>query len=121
MMGVPTQGGTGTFAKEMLPRTCFVGEAERAWVAVPRRKLTEPLQTLRRFPVEELPEPPRGFVESLRCALRPQLSDGRFGIEAAAELAGTAVRTLQRRLRSHGRTYSGLIDATSSATRDLSR
>jgi AraC-like DNA-binding protein len=110
MMGVPTQGHAGTVASELFPKTCFIGDPERAWIAVPRRKLGAPP---RRQPglgaAEPAPEPPPGFVGSLRYALRNYLPDGHPNIGLAADVAGTSVRTLQRLLKARGRTYSEIV------------
>ena len=46
----------------------------------------------------------------LRLVLRGYLPDGSPGIEQAARLAGTSVRTLQRRLGQQGTTYSSLLE-----------
>jgi AraC-like DNA-binding protein len=111
MIGVPSQGNGRGFASALLPRVRFVAEPERAWIAIPRRHLGATLKTLRRFPEgAESPEAPRGFVASLRYALRNFLSDGHPNIELAAEIAGTSVRTLQRRLKASGHTYSEIVD-----------
>jgi AraC-like DNA-binding protein len=47
---------------------------------------------------------------SLRLVLRAYLPDGSPGISLAAKLAGTTVRTLQRRLAGQNTTYSQLLD-----------
>ncbi|MCP5055855.1 MAG: AraC family transcriptional regulator [bacterium] len=50
------------------------------------------------------------FGSSLRLALRTHLREGCIDVHLAAEIAGTSVRTLQRRLSESGLSYSGLID-----------
>ena len=50
------------------------------------------------------------FVGPLRLVLRAYLPDGSPSIGFAAKLAGTTVRTLQRRLADRGTTYSQLLD-----------
>ena len=50
------------------------------------------------------------FVGPLRLVLRAYLPDGSPSIGLAAKLAGTTVRTLQRRLADLGTTYSQLLD-----------
>jgi AraC-like DNA-binding protein len=57
-----------------------------------------------------LPEPPLGFVESLRQAVESALPVLAPGVDWGAEIAGTSPRTLQRRLRSHGLTWFELVD-----------
>ena len=111
MMGVPSQGNGRKFASELLPETRFVAEPERAWIAIPRRKLGAPLRTLHGFSDREgPPEAPHGFVPSLRCALRNFLADGHPSVELGAWISGTSVRTLQRRLKASGLTYSEIVD-----------
>lgn len=58
----------------------------------------------------ERTEAPEDLPGSLRIVLRAYLPDGSPGIEHAARLAGTSVRTLQRRLGEQGVTYSDLLD-----------
>lgn len=53
---------------------------------------------------------PKDFVPALRLALEAYLPEGVPSVELAAEIAGTSVRTLQRRLASEGLSYSELID-----------
>jgi AraC-like DNA-binding protein len=50
-----------------------------------------------------------GLSNSLRMALRPYLTDGYPSIELAAEISGTSVRTLQRRLSQCHLSYSDMI------------
>lgn len=50
------------------------------------------------------------FVASLRIVLPAYLPDGSPVIEQAAQLAGTSVRTLQRRLKTQGITYTKLLE-----------
>ena len=47
---------------------------------------------------------------SLRLVLRAYLPDGSPSLQQAARLAGTSVRTLQRRLKDQGTTYSELLE-----------
>lgn len=49
------------------------------------------------------------FPASLRAVLASYLDDGNLSIELAAGIAGTSVRSLQRRLGRLGLTYSGLL------------
>lgn len=51
------------------------------------------------------------FVEDLGALLEPYLGAGDMHVGLAAEIAGTSVRTLQRRLGAHGISYSELVDA----------
>lgn len=54
--------------------------------------------------------PDAEFVEGLRLALRPYLPEGLPKIRVAADIAGTSVRTLQRRLEGLGVDYSVLTE-----------
>ena len=51
---------------------------------------------------------------SLRLVLPAYLPDGSPSIEKGANLAGTSVRTLQRRLREQGLSYSELLEGSAS-------
>jgi AraC-like DNA-binding protein len=52
------------------------------------------------------------FREALRQILQPYLSDGPPSVDFAAELTGHTTRTLQRRLREAGTTFSELLIQT---------
>jgi len=54
-------------------------------------------------------DPGWDFPMSLQEVLRAYLDDGHPSIGLAAEIAGTTVRTLQRRLADHGLTYSDVL------------
>lgn len=49
------------------------------------------------------------FVSLLRTMMQPYLNEGRNDVSFAAELAGTSTRTLQRRLKLSGTSYSQII------------
>jgi AraC-like DNA-binding protein len=49
------------------------------------------------------------FPAALRSAIRPYLADGYPALPLMAEVVGLSSRTLQRRLRRCGRTYSDLV------------
>ena len=77
--------------------------------SVPRRQ--------REALVEEVPSdladpelPTVDLVGSLRQLIRLYLPSGDTGIESVAMIAGTSVRTLQRRLAAHQMSYSQLVD-----------
>jgi len=53
---------------------------------------------------------PLDLSESLKSTLRTQLSEGTPDIRTAAELSGSSVRTIQRRLAALGRSYSSIVD-----------
>ena len=51
------------------------------------------------------------LMSRLRTALIPYLSSGQPGIELAADIAGTSVRNLQRRLEREQTSYSALLES----------
>ena len=128
-MGVPTARGRGPLASEAFPIARFVPSTEEvhSWVAIPRRLLSTPVSiegTAGRFPVQKKPEvkPERDFVGSIRQMMDAYLPDGAPSVRFAAEMAGVSMRTLQRRLALHRRTYSGLLaDARAELARKLLR
>lgn len=112
-MGVPAQGPAGPFTRALYPNTRMVAEPEQAWIAVSRSELSAPARSS--FspllpPAMVLEEPPDGFIESLRQVLRLYMPGGLPGLNSAAEVVGSSVRTLQRRLRDNKRTYSQLAE-----------
>lgn len=54
-------------------------------------------------------EPPFDYPTSLKLALYAYLGEGKLDVNVAAEIAGTSVRTLQRRLGQHGMSFSDLL------------
>ncbi|MDS9470258.1 helix-turn-helix domain-containing protein [Paracoccus sp. MBLB3053] len=52
------------------------------------------------------------FTARLRAVLRPYLGDGYPSINQTAEIIGMSSRTLQRKLRSLGQTYTGILAGT---------
>ncbi len=111
----------GRFASEQFSSTLFVAGQDAAYITIPRELLSRPPldQTV---PVKagDAPdlepaihaEPALDFPESLKRVLAPYLGDGYPEVQLAAELAGTSVRTLQRRLRQYNTNYSELIQQT---------
>ncbi len=49
------------------------------------------------------------FVNLMRMLIQPYFNDGRFDVAVAAELAGMSTRTLQRRLKMCGSSYSQVL------------
>ena len=80
-------------------------------IFVPRQLLARPVAT-RGSVVSAAPAmtPDAEFVQDLRLALRPYLSEGLPKIRVAADIAGTSIRTLQRRLEGAGLDYSILTE-----------
>ncbi len=88
-------------------------------VAIPRALLSAPLPNAshcQRKPITAPLEPLRpsapalDFLGSLKQVLAPLVPTGTPDVFAAAELAGTSVRTLQRRLLEEGVSFSRVID-----------
>ena len=102
---------------DLLAETRIMAGQGAVGLALPAALLSLPLQT----PGKVLPSPAdehtlwssapaRDFPVSLWQALNPLLREGYPDINVAAELAGTSVRTFQRRLAVEGLCYSRLID-----------
>jgi AraC-like DNA-binding protein len=108
----------GRFASEQFPNTRFLTGQQSAWISVPRELLTLPPRG--KLLAAGAPsasgseqatgaEPKPDLPASLKQVLAAYLPDGYPPIELAAEIAGTSVRTLQRRLDKSQVTYSDLI------------
>lgn len=100
--GIPLQDGIGFTA-----------------IAFPRSLLSLPLRASRSPSTPDSQEilkdlhsssPPADLLGSLERAIVPLLRGGYPDIRLAAEIAGTSVRTLQRRLEEAGSTYSRLVE-----------
>ncbi len=100
------------------PETPILVGQESTSILVPAMLMSEPLDGMpARSPahgaVTEGPEQPLGnrldFGRSLMIALRSYLPEGYPDLALAAEIAGTSVRTLQRRLMLLGTSYSHLV------------
>ena len=111
----------GRFTSEQFPNTRFVVGQDEAWISVPLELLSSPPLDLRvpmdaRHTPELEPatnaESMQEFPASLKRVLAPYLGDGYPEVQFAAELAGTSVRTLQRRLQQYNTNYSELIKQT---------
>jgi AraC-like DNA-binding protein len=77
---------------------------DRLRYCTPNGDLPEALEELRRA------APAPDFAGSMRQVIASLLPSGAPSLVAAAEAAGLSVRTLQRRLADHGRTYSQLLE-----------
>jgi len=105
-------------ALERFPNTRFHTGMKTAWIEVPAYLLGLPLRIGRCDTASyaaskwnrELPvQLNLDFPGSLKLALRAYLGEGNPGVNLAAEIAGTSVRTLQRKLARYGLTYSAVI------------
>lgn len=106
----------GSDAMSQFPNTHFVLGQKASWITLPRGMLSLPPQVdnnQQRRPgtqqkSREIFEP-ADFTTSMKTILRPYLADGYPHIELAAEITGTSIRTLQRRLARQGLSYSRLV------------
>ena len=116
-MGVPADGDTPRRTSELFQDTRCDPSVGEHWIAIPRREMASrqrgprPLDSfstadpsLRTFD-ENAPD----FVRSLSELLRAYFADGTPTLERVASLAGTSVRTVQRRLAEKGVAYSALV------------
>lgn len=84
-------------------------EFPRALLAT-RMKRT-PGGSVKAQPIDGTPSPsPQSISASLQACLTPYLSGEPVSIELAAEISGLSVRTLQRRMKKEGTSFSQVID-----------
>ena len=111
----------GQFAMVQLPNTRFLINQESAGIIVPRKLLSlPPLARPDAAGAQGTPDSAQGlngaltwdFPSSLRKVLAAYLGDGGPSVQLAAELAGTSVRTLQRRLGQFNTNFSELVQHT---------
>lgn len=115
-----TRSPVPTCAKQIFGDTEFLTRQPNVYIAFPRSMLAlhrhqhagDP-----RFDVPgslsntyAAPEPEADFAGRLMQCLEPHFMDGYPQITLAAEIAGTSVRTLQRRLAEQNVTYSEVVD-----------
>ena len=99
--------------KERLPGTRIQTQQQTDYIAVPRCYLHRaPFRTIVVAAGEDDPPPSTslGYVDTLRAVIRSYLSEGYLTQQSAAELMGTAVRTMTRKLSDHSLTYGTLLD-----------
>jgi len=103
------------FAQEQFPNTRFLRGQGAAWLRLPRELLHRPPRSRSRTAAGDcaadagVPAAARDMTSALRDVLVAYLREGSPPIELAAELAGTSLRTFQRRLSVEGTTYSELL------------
>ena len=115
-----TRSPVPTCAKQILGDAEFLTRQPSVYIAFPRSMLAlrqRQRQGDPRFDVPGSrsnayagPEPEADFAGRLMQCLEPHFVDGYPQITLAAEIAGTSVRTLQRRLAKKGVTYSEVVD-----------
>jgi AraC-like DNA-binding protein len=108
-MGFPAQGGVSRFAAEIYPDVRFVAEEEHAWIAVSSRHLAVSACGEPPARAATLPEPTDDLVASLKRALLLYQYNSFPTIDLVAEMAGTSLRTIQRRITGAGTNYRELI------------
>ncbi len=96
--------------REELPSARVDCGAPRTAIRLPSTMLSRRLRDPGPSAGHHLLEPPLGFVASLRQAVESALPVLAPGVGWGAEIAGTSPRTLQRRLQSHGLSWSQLVD-----------
>lgn len=97
--------------REQFPNTRFLLGQRYTWVDLNRSLLVLPPRSTGVATEQQSDEPVShgSFSDSLKLLLAPYLRDGYPHIELAAEIAGTSVRTLQRRLAAVGSSYTELL------------
>ncbi|MDF1702454.1 MAG: helix-turn-helix domain-containing protein [Planctomycetota bacterium] len=101
---------------DLLAGATVVRDREATAIAIPRVLLgaatVAPRQAVDSEPAWSAASMPVGdFMGSLKAALTPYVLQGYPDVKVGAELAGTSVRTLQRRLTAQGCSYSEVIAA----------
>jgi AraC-like DNA-binding protein len=104
-------------AQKKYPNTRFLVAQNACWISLPHRLLSLPPQkrvslSKASVPMTHLepgPGPDMGLVDSLSKILPVYLCEQYPSIQLAAEISGTSVRTLQRRLKQSDMSYSDLI------------
>ena len=115
-----TRSPVPTCAKQILGDTEFLTRQQSVYIAFPRSMLALPRPQHAGDPrfdrpsslsnTYAAPEPEADFAGRLMQCLQPHFVDGYPQITVAAEIAGTSVRTLQRRLANQSMTYSAVVD-----------
>jgi AraC-like DNA-binding protein len=115
-----TRSPVPTCAKQVFGDTGFLTRQPNVYIAFPRSMLALPQGQHQNDPRFDRPsslsntyagpKPEADFAGRLMQCLEPHFVDGYPQITLAAEIAGTSVRTLQRRLAKQGVTYSEVVD-----------
>jgi len=115
-----TRSPVPTSAKQIFGDTEFLTRQPSVYIAFPQSMLALPRRQHQGDPRFDRPssrsntyagpEPEADFAGRLMQCLEPHFMDGYPQITLAAEIAGTSVRTLQRRLAEQSVTYSEVVD-----------
>ena len=113
-IGLQSTLPVGEFARELFANSRFLFGQPAAYFELPRAMLSLPL--CQENPLIRTKTTTAGasdnemnFPVSLKKTLRAYLGDGYPDIKLAATIAGTSVRTLQRRLNQYELSYSALV------------
>jgi AraC-like DNA-binding protein len=114
-MTFSSSASVGRFAREQFPDTRFIAGHSNTRIGVPRGMMSLPPWAPRRDGPSrraglERVERATDFLSSLKLLLKTYLPDRSPTIQLAAEISGTSVRTLQRRLAAVGLSYSDVLD-----------
>lgn len=109
-----------TAVAEMYPDTHIRPARDKYYVAIDKDLLVRPphasIPAVLADPTDRGDEPvtldQQSFARTLQGLVEAYLADGYPAIEVAAEMAGTSVRTLQRRLAEQGVSYSEVLTRT---------
>ena len=108
----------GRYAEEQFPNTHFLTGQKVTSITVPYELLSSPLRVALNVYQSQVGQvAPRPCTtdfqinvgNSLKSVLSPYLPERIPGIDLAAEMAATSVRTFQRRLKESGLSYSDLV------------
>lgn len=116
-IGLQSSLPIGQFAMEQFPNTRFLFGQKAAYFELPRAMLSlshsnvSPVVTTQLI-THTKADNQMDFPASLKKALRSYLGDGCPDVKLAADIAGTSVRTLQRKLKHYGVSYSDLVQQT---------
>ena len=105
---------------DRLSSVALFSDQDESWIEVPSRLLSQPITTrsidapegasIGSAADESENRPGSGWIHDLSDALIPYLPSGHPPIDLAAEMAGTSVRSLQRRLNRMQTSYVELVE-----------
>jgi AraC-like DNA-binding protein len=116
-IGLHSEWPISDFAAQLFPNTRLLRGQRSAWVTVPRDLLSMSGRMngdgmrpgLAAQAAGDRTERRPDLLSTLRAVLSAYLQDGPLAIDEVAEMAGISARTLQRRLRQAGMSFSELL------------
>ncbi|MGD8482564.1 MAG: helix-turn-helix domain-containing protein [Gammaproteobacteria bacterium] len=116
-IGLHSEWPVSDFAAQLFPNTRLLRGQRSAWVTVPRDLLSMSGRMngdgmrpgLAAQAAGDRTERRPDLLSTLRAVLSAYLQDGPLAIDEVAEMAGISARTLQRRLRQAGMSFSELL------------